>query len=87
MALLESLACGTPVVTTTHSAPQEMVDPGVTGELCPPRDPAALAAACLRGFALTRADGIAERCRDTARGYDWDGALAPLCERLYLRSL
>ena len=31
MALLESLACGTPLVTTTHSAPQELVDEGVTG--------------------------------------------------------
>jgi glycosyltransferase involved in cell wall biosynthesis len=87
MSLLESLACGTPVVTTTHSAPQELVQAGVTGELCPPHDPAALAAACLRGFALARAPGIAERCRDTAQAYDWDGALAPLCERLYERSL
>jgi phosphatidyl-myo-inositol alpha-mannosyltransferase len=87
MSLLESLACGTPVVTTTHSAPQELVQTGVTGELCPPHDPAALAAACLRGFELARAPGIAERCRDTARAYDWDGALAPLCERLYERSL
>ncbi len=87
MSLLESLACGTPVVTTTHSAPQELVQTGVTGELCPPHDPAALAAACLRGFELARAPGIAARCRDTARAYDWDGALAPLCERLYARSL
>jgi glycosyltransferase involved in cell wall biosynthesis len=87
MSLLESLACGTPVVTTTHSAPQELVAAGVTGELCAPHDPAALAAACLRALALTRAPGIDERCRATARDYDWDGALAPLCERLYARSL
>jgi glycosyltransferase involved in cell wall biosynthesis len=87
MALLESLACGTPVVTTTHSAPQEMVCAGVTGELCPPHDPAALAAACLRALALTRQGGIVKRCRETARAYDWDGVLAPLCERLYACSL
>ncbi len=87
MSLLESLACGTPLVTTTHSAPQELVQSGVTGELCPPHDPAALAAACLRAIALTRSPGIADRCRDTARAYDWDGGLAPLCERLYARSL
>jgi glycosyltransferase involved in cell wall biosynthesis len=87
MSLLESLACGTPVVATTHSAPQELVRPGVTGELCPPHDPVALAAACLRGFALARASGVTDRCRETAQAYDWDGALAPLCERLYARSL
>lgn len=87
MSVLESLACGTPVVTTTHSAPQELVQAGVTGELCAPHDPAALAAACLRALALTPAPGIAERCRGSAQAYDWDGALAPLCERLYERSL
>ncbi|HEY3728275.1 MAG TPA: glycosyltransferase family 4 protein [Solirubrobacteraceae bacterium] len=83
MALLESLACGTPLVTTTHSAPQELVQPGVTGELCPPQDPAGLAAACLRGLALARRPGTAASCRTSAEPYDWDGGLAPLCERLY----
>lgn len=84
MALLESLACGTAIVTTTHSAPQELVTAGVTGELCPPHDPPALAAACLRGLALARRPDTAARCRDAARPYDWDAGLAPLCERLYL---
>jgi glycosyltransferase involved in cell wall biosynthesis len=83
MALLESLACGTPLVTTTHSAPQELVGPGVTGELCPAGDPAALAAACLRAFRLTAAPETADRCRQSALPYDWDRGLAPLCERLY----
>jgi glycosyltransferase involved in cell wall biosynthesis len=84
MALLESLACGTPLVTTTHSAPRELVDPGVTGELCPPQDPPALAAACLRALALARRPGTAAACRASAEPYDWDVGLAPLCERLYL---
>lgn len=84
MALVESLACGTPVVTTTHSAPQELVEEGVTGELCPPGDPAALAAACVRGLALARRPGVSSRCRASAHAYDWDAGLAPLCERLYL---
>jgi phosphatidylinositol alpha-mannosyltransferase len=83
MALLESLACGTPLVTTTHSAPQELVDPGATGELCPPDDPAALAAACLRAFELARRPATAGACRESARPYDWDEGLAPLCEALY----
>jgi glycosyltransferase involved in cell wall biosynthesis len=83
MALLESLACGTPLVTTTHSAPQELVTPGVTGELCEADDPAGLAAACLRAFRLTETAETPERCREAARPYDWDSALAPLCEGLY----
>lgn len=87
MSLLESLACGTPVVTTTHSAPQELVQDGVTGELCRPADPAALAAACLRALRLARRPDIATRCRASAEPYDWDRGLAPLCERLYLRSI
>jgi glycosyltransferase involved in cell wall biosynthesis len=84
MALLESLACGTPLVTTTHSAPKELVDEGVTGELCEPNDPAGLADACLRAFELSRRPETVEACRSSAEPYDWDRGLAPLCERLYL---
>jgi glycosyltransferase involved in cell wall biosynthesis len=87
MALLESLACGTPVVTTTHSAPQELVQEGVTGELCPSDDPVALAAALRRALALARRPGTAALCRESAEPYDWDRGLAPLCEQLYTRSL
>jgi glycosyltransferase involved in cell wall biosynthesis len=84
MALVESLACGTPLVVTTDGAPQELVDPGRTGELCPPRDPEALADALLRGFALVRRGAATvDACRATAERFDWDGVLAPLCERLY----
>jgi glycosyltransferase involved in cell wall biosynthesis len=83
MALLESLACGTPLETTTHAAPKELVDAGVTGELCRPGDPDDLAQACLRAFALARDPQTARRCRDSAAPYDWDGGLAPLCEGLY----
>ena len=83
MALLESLACGTPLVTTTHSAPKELVDEGVTGELCEPEDAASLARACLRGFALAKDPATVQACRASAEPYDWDRGLAPLCEALY----
>jgi glycosyltransferase involved in cell wall biosynthesis len=83
MALLESLACGTPLVTTTHSAPKELVHEGVTGELCEPDDPAGLSEACLRGFELARKLETATACRSFAEPYDWDLGLAPLCESLY----
>jgi phosphatidyl-myo-inositol alpha-mannosyltransferase len=83
MVLVESLACGTPVATTNHSAPKEVVDEGVTGELCEPEDPADLARACLRAIELTRRPGTVEACRASAEPYDWDRGLAPLVERLY----
>jgi glycosyltransferase involved in cell wall biosynthesis len=83
MALLESLACGTPLVVTTHGAPKELVRAGITGELCDPGDPRSLADACLRAFRLSREASTVDACRATAERYDWDGGLAPLCERLY----
>ena len=83
MALVESLACGTPLVTTTHSAPKELVQEGVTGELCEPDDPDDLADACLRGFELARRPETTAACRASAEPFDWDRGLAPLVERLY----
>lgn len=83
MALLESLACGTPIVATTHSAPKELVTVGSTGELCEPDDPEGLASACLRAFELSRRAESRDACRATAEAYDWDKGLSPLCEALY----
>jgi phosphatidyl-myo-inositol alpha-mannosyltransferase len=86
LALLESLACGTPVVATDHAAPKELIREGVTGELCAPHEPGSLAAACLRALALARRPGTAQRCRDSAAPYDFDTSIAPRCERIYQRS-
>jgi glycosyltransferase involved in cell wall biosynthesis len=83
MALIESLACGTPLVTTTHGAPQELVEPGVTGEVCEPQDPGSLAQACLRAFRLAERSDTVAACRASAARFDWDLALAPLCEWVY----
>jgi D-inositol-3-phosphate glycosyltransferase len=84
MALVESLACGTPIVATTDGAPKELVAPGVTGELSAPRDPQSLAEACLGGFELARRPATAAACRAAAEPFDWDTGIAPLCERLYV---
>lgn len=84
MALVESLACGTPLVTTTHGAPKELVTEGVTGELCAPEDPRQLAQACLSAFELARRPETVIACRAAAEPFDWDRGLAPLCERLYV---
>jgi phosphatidylinositol alpha-mannosyltransferase len=84
MALVESLACGTPIVASTHGAPQELVQEGITGELCAPEDPRSLADACLRAFELARRPQTIAVCRASAERFDWDLGIAPLCERLYL---
>jgi glycosyltransferase involved in cell wall biosynthesis len=83
MVLIESLACGTPLVTTTQGAPQELVDPGVTGELTEPGDSQGLAEALSRALALARKPGTTEACRASAERFDWDRSVAPLAERLY----
>jgi glycosyltransferase involved in cell wall biosynthesis len=83
MALVESLACGTPIVTTTDGAPKELVEPGVTGELSAPGNPESLAEACLRAFELARRRATVAACRAAAEPFDWDLGIAPLCERLY----
>ena len=49
----------------------------MTGELCAPQDPGALAAACLRGLALARPAGDGAACRASAEPYDWDARAGP----------
>ncbi len=83
MALIESHACGTPIVVSTHGAPHELVDEGSTGELCEPHDAAGFAAACIRAFALARSAATVDACRKAAARFSWDDSIAPLCESLY----
>ncbi len=83
MALIESQACGTPIVVSTQGAPQELVEPGITGELCDPNDPVGFAAAARRAFALAQDPATVEACRASAARFDWDATVAPLCEGLY----
>jgi len=83
MALVESLACGTPIVTTTAGAPKELVDEAVTGTSCRPHDSNDLAAAILRGIDLARVPTTVEACRSSASRFDWSTRLAPAVECLY----
>jgi glycosyltransferase involved in cell wall biosynthesis len=47
-AIMQAMACGIPVVSTTVGAIEEAVDDGVTGLIVPPHDAAALGAALAR---------------------------------------
>ena len=48
---------GRPVVATDHGGSRETIEPGITGWLVPPRDPAALA----RAISLALSLGASER--------------------------
>jgi phosphatidylinositol alpha-mannosyltransferase len=82
MVLIETLASGTPIVVCDDAAPPQLVTPE-TGAIAVPDDPASLADALERGFALAQDPLTAGRCREFARQFDWDESMAPLLERLY----
>lgn len=83
MVVVESLACGTPVAASNHSALPELVDEDETGSLCDPEDAASVATALARALALSRRPGIVDRCRAAAAPYDWSTGIAPAYERIY----
>ena len=69
-AVLEAVACGTPVVVTSACNAGEVA--GAAGVVVPPRDPAALAEAVV-GLLTdeTRWRALAAGCRAAAEPYDW----------------
>lgn len=81
LVLLESLACGTPIVALSGGAPAEFVTPrtGATS----PQDPAQLAAALERALELARDPGTAEACRASAEPHDWHRGIVPRMEAVY----
>ena len=83
MVMLESLACGTPIVTTDHGAPQELVTPA-TGAVSEAGNPVSLAAALLEAIELARKPATVDECRRSVEQYDWDTGIAPLLEELYV---
>lgn len=86
LVLLESLACGTPVVAGDDGGPLEIVTDDRVGRLVPPRDAERLAAALCDVIDLSRAEGTAARCAEHARRWDWATRVGPEHEAVY-RSL
>ena len=71
MVALESMALGTPVITTDHpdNHARALIIPGATGDVCPP-DAQAFADAVER--CLGDLQRRSEAARRAARSYDWD---------------
>jgi glycosyltransferase involved in cell wall biosynthesis len=81
LVVLESQACGTPVVTLDTGAPSELVGPG-TGVRSAPYA-ASLAEACAEALDLGRRPETAAACRAAVEPHSWADGIAPAFERLY----
>jgi phosphatidylinositol alpha-mannosyltransferase len=81
LVVLESLACGTPVVTLDDGGPAELVRPGI-GALAH-ATPASLAAACEEALDLAADADTIERCRSAAEPHDWRRGVVPRLQRIY----
>jgi glycosyltransferase involved in cell wall biosynthesis len=83
LVLLESLACGTPVVAGANGGPVEIVTDDRVGRLVPLHDPPALAAALGDVIDLSRAGGTAAHCAAHAARWDW-ATIGPEHEAVYV---
>ncbi|MDA8073239.1 MAG: glycosyltransferase [Actinomycetota bacterium] len=82
LALVESLACGTPVVCSPSGGMPEIVVPEV-GRVAASASAADLSVAVLEAVDLAAEPGTAARCVARARHWDWDTSVGPAHEALY----
>ena len=80
LVLVESLACGTPIVAVAGSGgPAEIVQPGI-GVLASEATRSALAAAIAQALDLDDRDACR---REATQHYGWDEAIVPLLLEVY----
>jgi len=83
LALVESLASGTPVVCSKDGGMPEIVDDPCIGVTFSPRDAGALAGAIDAAMDLAADPGTPERCTRHARRWDWETVVGPAHEACY----
>jgi phosphatidylinositol alpha-mannosyltransferase len=81
LVLVESLACGTPVVALDEGGPTEIVRPGI-GALAT-ATATDLARACEEAVDLAANPSTAASCRDASMAWDWRTSIVPRMEQIY----
>ncbi len=81
LVVLESLACGTPVVATDVGIAAGVIRPGKTGYLVADNSPPKLARAIERSLSLDR--NGADSARETILDFDWSNIARALTEEYY----
>ncbi|MEX2393021.1 MAG: glycosyltransferase family 4 protein [Actinomycetota bacterium] len=87
LVLIESLACGTPVVATLPGGPADIIDNDAVGRLAPHGDHEALAAAIDEAIDLAREPATPQTCRAHAARWSWTEHVGPAHERVYLETI
>jgi phosphatidyl-myo-inositol alpha-mannosyltransferase len=85
LTLVESLACGTPVVCTASGGMPEIVSRSEVGRVFAPGDVAGLSRALEEVILLSRDPRTRRRCRLHARRWGWRERVGPAHEELYQR--
>jgi glycosyltransferase involved in cell wall biosynthesis len=84
MALVESLATGTPVVCSPSGGMPEIVDGADVGVVAE-RTPAAMAAAMEKALVMAADESTPLRCVEHAKRWDWEESVGPTHVALYTR--
>lgn len=87
LALVESLACGTPVVCSDGWGMVDIVDDPAVGRRFRPGDADDLARALAEALELAADPATRRRCRSRAMAWDWEQVVGPAHDDLYRRVL
>jgi phosphatidylinositol alpha-mannosyltransferase len=87
LVLVESLASGTPAVALAEGGPLQILDDPAVGRTAPVGEPLGLARAIGQAVALAADPATPQRCRQHAHRWDWEHAVGPAHERVYLSAV